>query len=325
MEQTIVLFLILKRLLGAFILMIATSFLCFYFIYFSKGSVVFANSPQSVSQGIRQQIEQNLNLNQPPLTQYTHWLLQALKGNLSYSLVSGEKVSSILIEKSFNTLILGITSFIALILLSSFLAIISVIYRNKWPDKVITILSMGIFAIPTFALCLILILLFSVLLQWFPSSGANDIGMEDSISNFIWHLILPSSVLILSHLAVFVRFIRTSLIETLNQNFIECAFGRGLSKARIYFHFIPKYTLYPVLSYFGACFVSFLGGTYVAEKVFNYGGIGNLIIDSIIFKDYPVILPLIALSVFLVVFVNLVIEIILECIDPRPTLENANV
>ncbi|WP_039651466.1 ABC transporter permease [Campylobacter insulaenigrae] len=306
-----------KRLLWAFFLLFFSSFMCFAMIYYAKGSVVFASVPQGISLKLKEQIERNLDLDKPLLHQYENWALKALKGDFSYSLISGEKVDAILKEKLPYTLILGTLSFGILFFLSILLALLCVIYKDSFLDKFITFVTMSFFALPTFSLSLLLILFFCVFLNIFPSSAIVDIGYEDDILNRLWHLCLPVSVLVLSHLAIFVRFIRTTLIDSLNQNFIEAAFARGLSKKRVYFHFILKDSLGAILAYFGASFVSFLMGTYIVESVFSYEGVGNLVIKSILFKDYPVVLAILCFSILVVVFVNLLVEIVCKMINPR--------
>ncbi|EAL0271290.1 ABC transporter permease [Campylobacter lari] len=309
--------LIFKRLLWAFFLMIFASFLCFVMIYHAKGSVVFASVPQGTSIKIKEEIERNLNLDKPLLEQYENWLFNALKGDFSYSLISGEKVSEILKEKLPYTIILGSLAFFILFVLSLVLALFCVLYKDSFLDKFITFLTMSFFALPAFSLSLMLILVFAVFFKLFPSSAIADIGFEDDVSNRLWHLFLPVCALVLSHLAVFVRFIRTSLIDSLNQSFIENAFARGLSKTRIYLHFVLKDAFGSILAYFGASFVSFLMGTYIVESVFSYEGVGNLVIKSILFKDYPVVLAVVIFSILVVVLVNLIVEIICKMINPR--------
>lgn len=309
--------LILKRLLWAFFLIFFASFLCFVMMYYAKGSVVFAAVPQGVSLKVKEEIEKNLNLDKPLLEQYENWAFKALKGDFSYSLISGEKVNEILKEKLPYTIILGSLAFFVLFVLSLILGLLCVFYKDSFLDKFITFFTMSFLALPTFSLSLMLILFFSVIFKFFPSSAIADIGFEDDVKNRLWHLFLPVCVLVFSHLAVFVRFIRTTLIDSLNQNFIESAFARGLSKKRVYLHFVLKDAFGSILAYFGASFVSFLMGTYIVESVFSYEGIGNLVIKSILFKDYPVVLAVVSFSILVVVFVNLIVEILCKMINPR--------
>lgn len=308
---------VIKRLLWFVALCFALSYGCFVLVHLSKGSVVYAKSPQGLSVELKAQIESNLNLDKTLNEQYFLWLKGALRGDFSHSLISGESVYVIIKEHIAPTLILGCVSLSVLFVLALFLAILSVIYKDTWVDKAFNFISMSFLATPSFALSLIFIMFFSVYLGILPSSGVADIGFEDNFANKIKHLILPASVLVLSHLGLYLRFFRTILLECLNQNFIEVAFARGLSVKKIYFSLVLKYALPPMLVYFGANSISFLMNTYVVEGVFNYAGLGNLIIQSIYFKDYPLILAIILLSFATTTFINLCAELFVGVLDVR--------
>lgn len=270
-----------------------------------------------VGNEVRSQIEENLNLNKPLLEQYFSWASKAIKGDFSYSLISGEKVSNLFWELIPNTFMLGISAFVLVVLLSIFLGTLSVMYRDSVWDKAITYITMSFFALPNFCLALLFILLFSVNLKLLPSSGISDIGFESDFGNRILHLILPISTIVLTHLAIYVRFIRTCLINSLNESFVEGALVRGISTMRLYFHLILKHAISPALSYFGANAVSFMTSIYIVENVFAYGGVGNLMIRSIIFKDYPVVLMLMVFSLIFVMMSNLIVDLINLAINPR--------
>ncbi|MCE3047733.1 ABC transporter permease [Helicobacter kayseriensis] len=278
------------------------SFLGFVLIYYSQGSVAFANVSQGMSPAMRFQIEENLNLHRPLLDQYQTWLFQVLRGDFSTSLMSGESVSSIIAERIPYTLILGGSAFVLLIFFSIILAFLSLWSSSL--DRCIAFLGMGFVSLPTFSLGLLLILFLSVKWSVFPSSGASDIGMEDQISNRLLHLALPVMTLVISHLGIFTQFVRTTLIDALNQEFIQFGLARGLSLFYIYMHWVLKYALSPIVAYFSASFVSFMMGTYVVEGVFSYGGIGQTLINGLIFKDYPLVLAILLMSFASVLVVN---------------------
>lgn len=310
---------VFKRTLWLVALLFIASYVCFAMVHFSKGSVVYATNAQGISAVLKARIQSNLNLDKPLNEQYLLWLGRAIKGDFSHSLITGESVNDIINERLGATLTLGGISLMGLFVLSIFLAVISIIYKDRFIDKAINYISMGFFAIPAFALCLVLILFFSVYLGILPSSGNTSIGFESDLVNRLKHIILPASALILAHLGVYVRIFRTILLDSLNQPFIESAFARGLSTKKIYFHLILKHAFPPILTYFSANSVAFLVNSYIVESVFSYGGVGSLVIESIIFKDYPVILAVIILSVIAVVVLNAFAEICANIIDRRKT------
>ncbi|WP_034584120.1 ABC transporter permease [Helicobacter pametensis] len=303
----------MRRLVFGLFGLLGLSFLSFVLIYYSQGSVAFANVSQGMSSALRYQIEENLNLHQPMLKQYETWLFNALRGDFAVSLVSGEDVLSIIKERLPNTLILGGVAFGGLVILSLFLGLASLFSPTL--DRLMSIVGLGFAALPAFSISLLLILFFSVLWPIFPSSGASGIGVEENIWDRILHLVLPVSALILSHLGIFVQFVRTTLNDSLNQSFIQFGLARGLSFFYIATRWIFKYSLPPMISYFAASFVSFMVGVYVVEGVFSYGGIGSSLINGLIFKDYPLILAILTLSFLAVMIVNFVADCLCEWLN----------
>ena len=312
MEQTLV----LKRFLWSILIACLSTFLCFVLLHYSKGNAAL-DGLNTISAEVREQIEKNLNLDKPLFTQYKIWFLKVFKGDFGVSMVSGEKVIDLLKTRLPNTLFLTLSALVFLFVFSIILSLLSLIYKERFIDKMINLLCISFFALPSFALCIIFILIFGVFLQILPISGTSDLGFEEDFFNKIEHLILPVSVLVLSHLAIFVRIGRNALIESFGQNFVLNAFARGLSKKRIYFHFVLKYALNPMIAYFGASALSFIMGAYVVESVFSYTGVGELLIKSIILKDYPVVLALVFISVLLVSFFTFLADFLCGLINPR--------
>lgn len=293
---------LIKRFFSTCFFLFVVSFVSFALLHHSQGSVAFALNPQSISPSLRAKIETNLGLQDPLLMQYMQWLKKAILGDFSSSLVSGEPVLDILQARLPYTLTLGITAFILLFLFSIFFALLCLV-SSFW-DRLITTLSIGFSSLPVFSLALLLILFLSVQWPLFPSSGVSTIGLEEDFLDRLKHLILPVSVLVISHLGFFVQFVRSTLFESLHQGFIHFGLARGLSLSYIYRHWVLHYSLSPILTYFASSFVSFMMSTYVVESIFSYGGIGELLISSLIFKDYPIVLAILVLSCLSVVFVN---------------------
>lgn len=306
-----------KRLIFVIFIAFFSSFLCFAMLHFSKGSVVFAKGGNTISLESKQRLEANFGLDKPLLEQYGSWLFRAFKGDFGFSFISGESVFSLVKERIFNTLILSLSALGILFILSVALALLCLLYENSLLDKVISFISMSFLALPSFALALLFILFFGVFLQILPTSGTSDIGFEDDFLNRLSHIILPLSVLVLSHLAVFMQVARNSLIESHHKPFILNAYARGLKRSRIFLHFTLKYALTPIISYFGACALSFMMSAYVVEGVFSYTGLGNLMIQSIIYKDYPVVLALVFMSVLIAGFFTLMADCLCKLINPR--------
>lgn len=306
----------LKRLVFSIFIAFFSTFLCFVLLHFSKGSIAYANGVNSQSKEFIQRIEQNLGLNKPLLEQYKIWLFKALKGDLGVSFLSGESVLKLIKERIFNTFILGFGALMLLFLLSVFLALLGYYYKESFIDKIITFLAFNFFALPPFVLALLFVLIFGIFWKILPVIGSSDIGFEDDFLNRLEHLILPVLVLVLSHLALFLRIARNFINESFSQIFIQNLYARALREKDIYF-LVLKYSLSPIVAYFGGSALSFMMGTYVVESVFAYEGLGSLLFKSIIFKDYPVVLALIFFSVLLAAFFTFLSDIVARILNPR--------
>ncbi|HEF8435041.1 TPA: ABC transporter permease [Campylobacter jejuni] len=306
----------LKRLVFSIVVAFFSTFLCFVLLHFSKGSIAYANGVNSQSKEFVQRIEQNLGLDKPLLGQYKIWLFKALKGDLGVSFLSGESVLKLIKERIFNTFILGFSALMLLFLLSVFLALLGYSYKESFIDKIITFLAFNFFALPPFVLALLFVLIFGIFWKILPVMGSSDIGFEDDFLNRLEHLILPVLVLVLSHLALFLRIARNFINESFSQIFIQNLYARALREKDIYF-LVLKYSLSPIVAYFGGSALSFMMGTYVVESVFAYEGLGSLLFKSIIFKDYPVVLALIFFSVLLVAFFTFLSDIVARILNPR--------
>ncbi|EAH6336170.1 ABC transporter permease [Campylobacter jejuni] len=306
----------LKRLVFSIVVAFFSTFLCFVLLYFSKGSIAYTNGVNSQSKEFVQRIEQNLGLDKPLLEQYKIWLFKALKGDLGVSFLSGESVLKLIKERIFNTFILGFNALMLLFLLSVFLALLGYYYKESFIDKIITFLAFNFFTLPPFVLALLFVLIFGIFWKILPVMGSSDIGFEDDFLNRLEHLILPVLVLVLSHLALFLRIARNFINESFSQIFIQNLYARALREKDIYF-LVLKYSLSPIVAYFGGSALSFMMGTYVVESVFAYEGLGSLLFKSIIFKDYPVVLALIFFSVLLAAFFAFLSDIVARILNPR--------
>ncbi|MEH44968.1 ABC transporter permease [Campylobacter jejuni] len=306
----------LKRLVFSIVVAFFSTFLCFVLLHFSKGSIAYANGVNSQSKEFVQRIEQNLGLDKPLLEQYKIWLFKALKGDLGVSFLSGESVLKLIKERIFNTFILGFSALMLLFLLSVFLALLGYSYKESFIDKIITFLAFNFFALPPFVLALLFVLIFGIFWKILPVMGSSDIGFEDDFLNRLEHLILPVLVLVLSHLALFLRIARNFINESFSQIFIQNLYARALREKDIYF-LVLKYSLSPIVAYFGGSALSFMMGTYVVESVFAYEGLGSLLFKSIIFKDYPIVLALIFFSVLLAAFFTFLSDIVARILNPR--------
>ena len=305
----------IKRLIFSIFVAFFSTFLCFVLLNFSKASVAFSSNSNMQSKEFVKRLEKNLELDKPLLKQYKNWLFKALKGDFGTSLLYGQSVLKLIKERLFNTVILGSCAFFMLFILSIFLAFLSFHFKDSFIEKLITFLTLNFFALPSFVLALLFVLIFSFFWQILPSS-MNYLSFEYDFLEYLKALIMPILVLVLSHLAIFLRITRTIINESFSQIFVHNFYARGLRQSYIYY-LVLRYSLASIVAYFGANILSFLMQTYIIESVFSYAGLGNLLFKSVIFNDYPVVLALVFFSVLLVAFFSFCSDFLAKILSPR--------
>ena len=264
-------------------------------------------------QFIKEQILENLGLKDNFFVQYFRWLTHFVTGDFGTSFVNGASVSLLIKERLLNSLILFVSSFFLIALLSFFLGLLSAIYKNKFADIFINFSSFLLASLPHFYIALVLIAIFSVYLNVLPSSGANELGYSGVGAKFI---ILPTLAIILPHLGANVKFVRDRLNQSLNADFIQTAHAIGLGWGKIYL-FAIKHASTDIVYYFATLVAGVFAGSYVIESIFSFPGIGKLSLDAVIAKDYPVALATILLTAVFVVFANLLAKIFAILADKR--------
>lgn len=267
-------------------------------------------SPESLAT-----LRSQLGLDQPALIRFTQWLMDLASLNFGVSLIHGDRVADILLERfSVSVPLAGLT-----ILLSTVLAFLSgslsALYRNKFPDyAVLTFSQIGI-AIPGFWLGIILILIFSIELKWFPSGGFA--GWSAGVALGIRSLILPAVALALPQAAILGRIIRTSLIESMQQDFYRTSVAKGSSPLNALIRHAFGNAMIPILAILGLQLAYLLAGVIVIENVFVLPGIGRLLIQATGQRDLIMIREIIIVIVTATICINLLIDIAYGLIDPR--------
>lgn len=303
----------LLRLFFGILVAFLSTFLCFTILHFSKVNVSYANGSNTQSKEFVKRVEKNLGLDRPLLIQYRNWIFKALKGDFGVSFLSGERVLKIIKERFLNTLILSFSALSILFFLSIFLAFVEYHFKNSFIEKIITFATLNFFALPPLAIALIFIFIFSFF-GHFLSIG--DIEFKNDFFSRLKHLIFPILVLVLSHLALYLRIARNLIHECFSQIFIQNLYARALKQSDIN-HLVLKYCLGSIISYFGATALNFIMGTYIVENIFNFSGIGFLLIQSIIYKDFPVVLALLFLSVLFATLLSFLSDIISQILNPK--------
>jgi ABC-type dipeptide/oligopeptide/nickel transport system permease component len=283
------------------------------------GMLIPADQLNSGSADFIAQKRHELGLDQSVFIQYWHWLLNALHGNLGYSLLNGRSVTSLLAERIGPTIELMGVSLILSLLIAFPLGMLAAVKRNSAADYGATVVSLGSVSVPVFFVALIAIYLFTLKFQWLPSAGISDPsapGLLDSIR----HLILPALILGFGNSGAFMRYVRSSMITELNADYVRTAEAKGASPRRVVVRHALRNSLIPVLTIIASNVPQLLAGAVVVEQVFAWPGMGQLAVSSVNQHDYSVIIGFALVIAILVLLSNLLADVLYTLVDPRVRL-----
>ncbi|WP_096190408.1 ABC transporter permease subunit [Evansella halocellulosilytica] len=296
-----------KKILELIPTLLIVSMLIFFFIHLIPGDPARLVVGPDANLDEVNKIREEMGLNDPIALQYVSYMNGIFQGDLGSSLKTGLPVTEMFENRFKNSVLLTLFSIIWAFIFGIIIGTVSAVFKNKWPDSLGMLTAVSGISIPGFWLGLILIQLFSVQLGWLPTGGADS-----------WkHFILPSIALGAGIMAMIARFTRSSLLETLGADFIRTGRAKGLRELII----IPKHALrnsmISVVTITGLQFGFLLGGSVVVETVFSFPGMGRLLIDSIAFRDYPVIQALLLLFSVQFILVNLLVDILYSVLNPK--------
>jgi len=297
----------LQRLLGVIPLLFVVSVLVFLFIHLIPGDparlVAGKDATLEEINGIREQ----LGLNLPLWQQYLNYMGKLLSGDLGSSLRSGLPVSDMLMSRLTPTVILTFTSFGWALVIGLLIGTISAVYRNRWPDYTGMLTAISGISVPGFWLGLVLIQIFSVQLGWFPTGGV------DSWKSYV----LPSLTLGAGIMSMLARFSRSSMLETMREDYIRTGRAKGLREFVVVGRHALRNSLIQVVTVAGLQFGFLLGGSVMVETVFSIPGLGRLLVDSIAFRDYTVIQALLLLFATQFILINLIVDLLYGVLNPK--------
>jgi peptide/nickel transport system permease protein len=306
-----------RRLLGAVPLLLMISLLLFGIVHMAPGGPldVYADNP-SVTPAALERIKIAYGLDRPVPVQYVYWLKSMVTGEWGYSIRTGRPVVTEITERLPATLLLGGTALALSLLLALPVGILTAALRRSMIDHVLTFLSFSGISIPVFWLALMLQLLFSIGFGWLPAAGYETIGASGPIDR-LSHLVMPAIVLSLATVASWSRFLRSSMVDALKQDYIRTAFAKGQSYLGVLLHHALRNALIPVVTIISLDLASVISGAVITETVFAWPGIGRLFIESMEGRDYPVLMGLMMLGSCALVGANLLADFTYAVIDPR--------
>jgi peptide/nickel transport system permease protein len=315
--------LIIRRVIQMVPLLIGISFLTFALINLIPGSPIqrFEFDPRARPADI-ENIRKNLGLDKPWPVRYLYWLKDASRGNLGYSLINAKPVTDRIVSRIPNTLILTGTSLLIAIFISIPLGIYAAVKRNTWFDHAVNIGSTAVFAVPSFWLGLLMIIVFAVKFkEWglpsMPASGSYDFRGGGGFFDRVEHIIMPATALALVQLASWTRYIRSSMLEVIRQDYVRTAEAKGLRDRTVLYMHAFRNAILPLVTLIGLTLPDLFGGAFFIEVIFAWNGLGRLTVDALNERDYTLIMGVFMILAFLTLLGNLLADVLYAVFDPR--------
>lgn len=307
---------IIRRLLGALVVMWAVATLVFFMLRFLPGDPLAAMLFDTGDPAAADQLRSKFGLDQPLPVQYVKWLGLVLQGDLGNSIYGSRiPVNQIIVEAAPRTLSLALLSFVVAVVIAVPAGLISALKRGRPVDHAVTFFAFLGLSMPDFWLAILLIIVFAANLGWLPAIGYAP--LSEGLWPWLSHLILPALAAGTAFSAIIARMIRSSMLEVLKTDYMRVAHAKGLRDRIIVLrHALPN-ALIPVVTVMGIAFGLLMAGAVVVENVFAIKGLGRVLIEGILNRDYPVVQGAILAVSFLFVFVNLVVDLLYVVIDPR--------
>jgi peptide/nickel transport system permease protein len=320
-----------RRLLQAVPLILGILTLIFLLMHLAPGDPTAMLIRPDVSPEVLEQLRENWGLNDPIHVQYLKWLTNFLSGDFGYSYSQHREIETILADRIPNTLILSGTSLILIFAIGIAVGIVQAVRQYSLLDNTLTFGTLFIYSMPSFWLAIMLILAFAYgpqLISWwpgwlkFPISGMTSVsydmmGFWSKLGDRLYHLVLPSIALGVSSAAAVARYMRSSMLEVIRQDYIRTARAKGLSERTVILKHALKNALLPIITLVGLYLPFLFSGAVLVESVFAWPGMGTTIVGAILQRDYPLVMGTSFLFAVMVVIGNLFADLLYAAIDPR--------
>ncbi len=297
---------IAKRLLGLIPTLFFVSVLVFLFVHLLPGDPARLMAGTEAGPDVVEMVRKQLGLDAPLWQQFLRFIGQLLQGDFGTSMVSHRPVAEEIAVRFMPTFWLACLSMAWAVIFGLISGVVAAVWRNRWPDYLSMALAVTGISFPAFALGMVLIQVFAVDLGWFPVVGADS-----------WqHYILPSVTLGAGVAAVMARFTRAAFVDVLQEEYMRTARAKGLRERVVILKHGLRNAMVPVVTMMGLQFGFLLGGSIVVEKVFNWPGLGRLLVDSVEMRDYPVIQAEVLLFSLIFILINLAVDVIYALLNP---------
>jgi peptide/nickel transport system permease protein len=313
---------VLRRLIQAIPILIGISVVSFLIINLAPGDPTDRFRSGRVSAETINNLIRLYGLDKPLPEQFfkwftTFWQFPWNPAAWGYSFVDGRPVVEKVFEKIPPTLELMGTALIVTMIVSIPLGVLAAVKQYSWADKIITTLATIGYALPSFVLGILLLYIFAIKLNWFPSFGRQSLGQEGNFGDFLWHLVLPVASLAIQQIAGWSRYMRSSMLEVLQQDYVRTAKAKGLAGRHVIFKHSLKNALLPIITLLGLTLPSLLAGAAITESIFSWPGLGFMAVQSVQTNDFPVILAIVMIGGMMVLLGNLLADVLYGLVDPR--------
>ncbi len=313
---------VLRRILGAIPLVFGVLTLTFFIIRLAPGDPASFFIQPGVSPKVAEQMREQYGLNDPLIVQYFKWLGNILQGDFGRSFSRHQPVFDVILDAVPITISLALIGITMQFIFGILLGVISAVKQGTKLDRTLTVSALFIYSMPEFWLSLMLIILFSLKLGWFPASNLNSIGADslgtvEFILDRLHHLVLPIFVLSLGGIAGLARYVRGQMLEVIRQDYIRTARAKGLNEKIVIFKHALRNALLPVVTILGGSLPALFSGALFIEVIFAIPGMGRIAVEAVFARDYPLIIANTFISGTLIVLGNLLADVLYAVVDPR--------
>ncbi|MHC8943967.1 ABC transporter permease [Advenella incenata] len=306
---------IARRLLATLPVIVMVAIVIFAILRLTPGDPAAIIAGDDATAAQLEQIRQSMGLDQPIYTQFIVWVGQLLQGDLGVSLLSGTPVLQMIAGRMGPTLALAVSTIVLTVVIAIPLGVIAAWRQGKLLDRLIMSLSVLGFSIPTFVVGYLLIYFFAIQLDWLPVQGYKPLSA--GLLPFAQRLILPTLALSAIYVALIARITRSSIIEVMGEDYIRTARAKGLKEKAVLMRHALRNAAVPIVTVIGIGIASLISGVVVTESVFNLPGLGRLVVEAVLARDYPVIQGLILLFSIVYILINLIVDLLYTVFDPR--------
>lgn len=309
---------IIKRLISMIPIFIGITLISFAIIHLAPGDPMQMMMSPKLKPADLARIRTNLGLNDPVYVQYFKWFASMLRFDFGNSFISGRLVLDVIKEKLPVTLLLTGTGMFFAVFTSVFLGILSATKQYSKVDYAVSLFAFAGLSIPTFWFALMLVLIFSVNLGWLPATGMYNLRAEHiTLGDRIIHMILPVICIAAPSMASWTRYMRSSMLEVIREDYIRTARSKGLSESVVIYKHALKNSLLPMVTLLGLSLPFLIEGAFITEAIFGWPGMGQTGITAVFQRDYPIVMAINTFTAILVLFSNFITDLIYATIDPR--------